>query len=163
MGLTEIPWTDGLIDFGPKKNGRVIDVTLRRPVASSQLNIGFMDAPDNIEFRVKARGEVFYYRQPHDKDNPSEYGDGGESFGYFPEPGVADGPLLSPFAAMTASLLVGGEETWFSLMKNWYGQKWANTQIAIPMFLDLVKPGLGIDKELPNLLTPFWDARLADT
>ncbi|WP_304097992.1 hypothetical protein, partial [Marinobacter antarcticus] len=123
--------------------------------------LGFMDAPDNIEFQAKARGEVFYYRQPHDVDNPSEdYG--GSVYGYFPEPGVRDAPLLSPFAGMAAGVMLGGQSEWFTLMKNWYGQKWANTQIAVPIMLDLIKPALGISKELPNLLTPFWDARLAE-
>lgn len=160
MALTEIPWTDGVLDFGPKKNGRVIDVTVLRPVASSQLNTGFMDAPDDIEFKARARGEVFYYRQPHDDDNPSE-GAGGSVYGYFPEPGSSDAPLSSPFARLATDGLVSDDVAWFALMKNWYGQKWSNTQIAYPIKSDLVKPALGISRELPNLLTPFWDARLA--
>lgn len=161
MALTEIPWTDGVLDFGPKENGRVIDVTVLRPVASALLNSGFMDAPDNIEFQAKARGEVFYYRQPHDTDNPSE-GFGGSVYGYFPAPGTPDAPKRSAFAGMAADQLTGGKAEWFKLMKNWYGQKWANTQILLPMKNQLINPALGISTELPNLLTPFWDARLAN-
>jgi len=163
MALTELPWTDGLsYGLDAKKNGRVIDVEVRRPVAGALLDLGFMDAPDNIEFQAKARGEVFYYRQPHDVDNPSEdYG--GSVYGYFPEPGVPDAPRASPFARLATDALVSHDTRWFALMKNWYGQKWSNTQIAYPIKEDLVNPSLGISKDLPNLLTPFWDARLAAT
>jgi hypothetical protein len=122
--------------------------------------MSFMDAPDHIELQARARGEVFYYRQPHDDDNPPE-GAGGSVYGYFPEPSVSDAPLSSPFARLAKDGLVSGDVAWFALMKNWYGQKWSETQIAYPIKGDLVRPALGISKEFPNLLTPFWDARLA--
>jgi hypothetical protein len=161
MALTELPWTDGLsYGIGARQNGRSVDAEVRRPVASSQLNMSFMDAPDHIELQARARGEVFYYRQPHDDDNPPE-GAGGSVYGYFPEPSVSDAPLSSPFARLAKDGLVSGDVAWFALMKNWYGQKWSETQIAYPIKGDLVRPALGISKEFPNLLTPFWDARLA--
>lgn len=163
MALTELPWTDGLsYGLDAKQNGRSIDVEVRRPVTSSLLDLGFMDAPDDIEFQATARGEVFYYRQPDDDDN-YRIEENSERFphGYFPVPGSVEAPLLSPFAGLAASVLTTSNVEWFNLMTNWYGQKWANTQIAVPIMLDLLKPSLGISKELPNLLTPFWDARLA--
>jgi hypothetical protein len=44
-------------------------------------------------------------------------------------------------------------------MKNWYGQRWTNTQIKYPLD-DRIKQAISLQAEMPNLMAPFWDARL---
>lgn len=161
MALAEIPWTEGLsLGLSARQSGRMIEAQVLRPVTRSSLTSGFVPSPPETFLQARAGAEVFYNRQPHDSDNPAA-GAGGKVYGYFPEPGVSDSPASSAFARLATDGLTSHDVNWFALMKNWYGQKWANTQISYPIKYDLVKPVLGISKDLPNLLTPFWDARLA--
>ncbi|TGN41859.1 Tad domain-containing protein [Marinobacter confluentis] len=157
MALMEVPWTDGL-SFGLEaREDRAIEVTVTRPISNSSLDLGFMAPPDDGEFQATASAEVFYYRQPADADNPSYKFGGDQVPGYFPKPGSDTAETLSPFGWLAADTISG--MPWMDLMKNWYGQKWPHDQIATPI-VGKLQEKIGISEELPNLLTPLWDARL---
>lgn len=171
MALSELPWTDGQLNIQGGGDQRLIKVRVSRPLPKplTLLTTLVPDQHDGDNQRprmsAQAKAEVFYFRQPNDRQytnlTASDQTGGHRSFQYFYDKAHVDNPAPTPTANFLLDTQVDPTD-WFGQLKNWYGDKWANRMVKVNnIYLKGMKPSVGVSRELPNLMTPFWDARLA--
>jgi hypothetical protein len=173
MALMEMPWSDGVLNAGgANQDQRQITVEVSRPMPKT-LDVLSRLAPDpheagntndRLELRAKAKSEVFYFRQPNDahynQGNATALTGTNKKFQYFHVPAHNAVEQGSPGASIINDNAFDGVP-WFEKIKNWYGDRWGKRQVKLNgFFLGVLKPNIGVSKELPSLMTPFWDARL---